>query len=199
MLKFGKVLIVAISATAVMGLMVGTASANRFASSGNFLTATWTNMVFTDSFGGQAVCPVTLSGSLHSRTITKTGGALGGFLNTGTVGNCSTGSATILQASLPWHLRYLGFTGTLPNIGSILFNVIGASFRVTTTTGVPCLFTSSATQPVIGAFALSGGVIRSATVSGRLVSNEACAFGFRATGNLSGTSNTITPLTITLI
>src|SRR5829696_5393617 len=198
MLKFGKVLIMAISATAVMGLMVGTASANRLAASSNFLTATWTNMTFTDSLGGSAVCPVTLSGSLHSRTITKTPGALVGFLNRGTVGACTTGSATILQATLPWHLTYRGFTGTLPNIGSLLLNVINASFRVVTTSGFPCLFTSSATQPVIADFGLSGGVIRSVTVSGRLTSNEGCVIGARATGSLSGTSNTQTALTITL-
>jgi len=199
MLKFGKVLIMAISATAVMGLMVGTASANRLASSGELLTATWTEMVFTDSFGGTARCAVTLSGSLHSRTITKTLGALIGHINRASVGPCGTGSATILQASLPWNLRYLGFTGTLPNIGSIVANVIGASFRVITTTGVPCLFTSSTTQPVIGTFGLSSGVVRTVTVGGRLTSNEACAFGLRAVGSLSGTSATATALTITLI
>src|SRR5829696_6522811 len=142
MLKFGKVLIMAISTTAVMGLMVGTASANRLAAGSNFLTATWTDMTFTDSFGGTAVCPVTLSGSLHSRTITKSVGALVGHINRASVGSCAPGSATILQASLPWHITYRGFLGTLPNIGSVLLNVLGASFRVITTTGVPCLFTS---------------------------------------------------------
>jgi len=200
MLNVGKALIAVTTVSVAMSMLVGTATANRLAASTQALTATWTAITFTDSFGGNFSCPLTLAGSLHSRTITKVAGALIGFINRASFGTCNPGSATVLQATLPWHVRYLGFSGTLPNIGEMFTNVIGAAFRLVSTTGVPCLFTSSAVQPLVVAFRRGvGGAVTSKGLNGRLTSNEACAFGFRATMSISGSSSTVTALTITLI
>ena len=200
MLSVAKTLIAVTAVSVAMGVLVGTATANRLAASTQTLTVTWTAVTFTDAFGGTLQCPLTLAGSLHSRTITKVAGALIGFINRASFGVCSSGSATVLQAALPWHVRYLGFSGVLPNITSVRTNVIGAALRFVTSTGVPCLFTSSTVQPLTVTYIRgAGGAVTSKSLGGTMTSNEACAFGFRTTINISGNSSTVTPLTITLI
>src|SRR4029077_3157461 len=66
-------------------------------------------------------CPVTLEGSLHSRTIPKIVRVLLiGAVSTVRIKNesCTGGTASVLR--LPWHMTYEGFRGTLPNITSVL-------------------------------------------------------------------------------
>src|SRR4029077_9579140 len=66
-------------------------------------------------------CPVTLEGSLHSRTIPKIVRVLLiGAVSRVLIKNesCTGGTASILR--LPWHITYEGFVGTLPNIAAVL-------------------------------------------------------------------------------
>jgi len=208
MLKHSRLLLVVIGAAVTLGALVGTASANRLSTTNRNIRATWAQMVFEGAFEQTVVCPVTLEGSLHSNVIAKTAGALVGFISRGTVNsnNCTGGNATILQASLPWHVRYASFAGTLPNITSITTNIIGAQFRVLSSAGASCLFTTSTTQPASGTFnRAAGGALTSVDVAGRITSNEGCLLGFRTTGVLGGRSTTLTLLgaataiTVTLI
>jgi len=84
-------------------------------------------------------CPLTLTGSLH-RTITKTRGALAGFINSVSVGSCTEG-ATLTTLSLPWHISYESFRGTLPNISSIRLKTNGVAMLVRLFGGlVGCLY-----------------------------------------------------------
>jgi hypothetical protein len=56
------------------------------------------------------------------------------------------------KGTLPWHVQYGGFTGTLPTITSIRTNIIGFAFRIREPFGVTCLARSTAAEPATGVF-----------------------------------------------
>jgi hypothetical protein len=113
----------ALAAAAVMSLMASAANANRGASvlSGGapLNAAIWAGnaLTFGDPEGIASIsCEVTLRFSLH-RSIAKVEGALAGFvteIRVNTAG-CNGGRARALTETLPWHIRYISFRGTLPN------------------------------------------------------------------------------------
>src|SRR4051794_14739384 len=150
-MKFCKVLLAALGATVLLGALVSTASARNFSTSSQTLRASFREVRWRLPFG-ITNCQVTLEGSLHSRTIDKVPGRLIGYITSAALGSCSSGTATILRETLPWHVRYANFTGTLPNITSLGTNVIDASFRVRETFTITCLARSTAAQPAIGTF-----------------------------------------------
>ena len=202
MSKYARLLLTLIGATVMLGALVGTASANRLSTSNRNIRATWARMTFSGGFG-DVVCPVTLEGSLHSAVMTKVLHALIGHISRGTVasGSCTSGRATILQASLPWHVTYEGFIGALPNITALRTLVIGAGFQIQEPTfGVTCLARTEVGRPAYGTYNrnTATGALTSVDVSGTIP----CS-GF--TGTLSGRSSTVTLLgtntavTITLI
>jgi hypothetical protein len=172
--------------------LTATASAGRLSASSQTIRATWANVGFTGPFG-TLECEVTLAGSLHTRTIAKTRGALIGFINRAELRTpCRRGAATMLRETLPWHVQYDSFAGTLPNITAIATRVIGASFQINE--GFICLARTTAATPAIGVFNReAGGRITNVRVGGRIPTN--C--GLEIT--LGGTSTTVDPLTITLI
>jgi hypothetical protein len=100
-------------------------------------------------------CPVTLAGSFHSRTISKVAGSLVGYITGATVQRpCSgIGESWALtrgegrSETLPWHIFYTKFQGTLPNITSIELDVESAAFFVELV-GLRCLYLSTAAAPV---------------------------------------------------
>ena len=144
---------------------------------------------------GTVECEVILNGTSHSNTIAKTANSLIGFITAGNVNRCSRGSATILRETLPWHVQYASFTGTLPVIGSISTRVIGGSYRVQEPTfSINCLSRTSTTEPSFGTYNrnTATGAITSATVSGSIRCGE-------FNGVLEGNSSSITAHTITLI
>ncbi len=199
-MKLCKLLLAASGATIVLAALVSGASANRLSQSSSTLRATWTSAEFGGGFG-TVRCSLTIESSLHSRTFTKTAGALAGYVTRASVGPCASGSATILAATLPWHLRYASFTGTLPSISSITMNVIGVAFQIREPTfGITCLATSTTTEPAGGALNReSGGAATSVSLGGTI--ETSC--GIR--GTLSGTSGAptvagaTTRITLTLI
>lgn len=97
---------------------------------------------------GYVICPLTLEGSFHSRSFAKVPGALIGYITRARLEeeSCSGGEARYLQETLPWHLQYASFSGTLPNITSITTNVIGLGI-VVTRLGRSCLYITTATTP----------------------------------------------------
>ncbi len=199
-MKLCKLLCAITGATILLAVLVSSASANRLSQSSSTLRATWTSAEFSGGFGS-ARCSVTMEASVHSRTVTKTAGALIGYVTRASIGPCSSGSATILSAALPWHVRYASFTGTLPNISSTTFTVVGLAFQIKEPTfGITCLATSTTTEPATGTFNReSGGALSSSTLGGTI--ETSC--GIR--GTLGGTSGTpvvlgaTTRVTVTLI
>ena len=193
-------LLAAFGATIALGGLAGAASANTLSASSQSLTATWSGMVFeAPSVGVRVTCPVTLEGSLHSRTIAKVSGSLIGYINRATVGeaSCSGGSAS--ASGTPWHVQYSSFSGTLPNITSVNTNVVNAEFTIIATVlgfRVTCRYRTSTTTPATGRFNLSSGRLTNVAVGGEIASSSG---GSCPRGRLSGTSSSVTPLTVTLI
>jgi hypothetical protein len=205
MCRHAKTLLAVVGATVMLTALVSSASAGRLSTTSKNTRATWASLELIEPvFGSTVRCPITVEGSFHSATMGKVAGALVGHISRSTINTtgCSGGRATILQASLPWHIRYSGFTGTLPNITALRTDAIGVQIRIEGAFG-SCLFTSSVTQPIIGTLNRSVATrsLTSVTTGGGIVSNEACGpFGERISGSFGGTSNSLTVLgTTTLI
>ena len=148
----------ALVAATLMLVAVSNASANRLSMSSRTFRITWASLEFENNINSNTVrCPVTLEGSYHSATFTKTTGALIGYITRASLNGpgCTGGRATVLTESLPWHLRYKSFSGTLPSISGIEEDVIGESFQIETG-GVTC----SETSEVIHPWRIIRGIIR---------------------------------------
>ncbi len=140
-----KLALAGIAAALFLSFTVTSASANRLSLSNQNFRITFAELKFFDvpvEPNLQTRCPVTLEGSFHERTFIKVVGELIGFVTRAIVNeaNCSERRfATFLQTSLPWHVTYRGFSGTLPQITRIrvLFASIAYESRFPT---IRCLF-----------------------------------------------------------
>ncbi|HKG04736.1 MAG TPA: hypothetical protein VKB03_16305 [Conexibacter sp.] len=207
MMKQSKVWLALLGATVALGALVGTASARNLSISNQSIRATWAAMEFSNPSAGVLVrCPVTLEGSLHSRTIAKVVNSLIGYITRAAVaeGSCVGGRARVRTETLPWHVTYQGFSGTLPNILTIRTTVARPAFDVTATFfGFPitCTFRTSNVNGIFNREA--GGALTNVQVEGRELAGEG-GFGCER-GNLAGTSTSLTllgaatRLTVTLI
>ncbi len=140
MRKRSKLLLTALIAVFAFSLAAGTATANRGASvttgeGGQRILVIVPRLVFGGGFGN-ITCSVTLHGSLH-RTITKVEGTLAGMIESVLIDirNCteSFGVENITDVrvlTLPWHVRYVSFTGTLPTIRTARSIQLGTSFLI---------------------------------------------------------------------
>lgn len=191
-MRLAKLITAATVATLTLAVVTTTASANHLSFSTQTLRATWTSFEFIGGFGS-IKCSLTLEKSLHSRTITKTPELLIGAITRASIGPCSSGSATVLQASLPWHVRYASFAGTLPTISSVTTNIVGLGFQIREPTfGITCLLTSTASSPATLKYNLTSGSVTSVTLGGSIPCGS-------FTGSFGGTSTTNSALTIRLI
>src|SRR4029077_15971917 len=110
-----KLTLVALASALILTGLVGSASANRLSQSSLQFKLSYTPLSIIPSFGGTVRCPVTVEGSYHATTITKTAGALIGYLTSYVVGTCEAGRLRANTETLPAHIQYEGFTGSLPN------------------------------------------------------------------------------------
>jgi hypothetical protein len=198
-----KLALAALSAAMLLAVVVSVASANRLATSNQAWRATFTPMTFTG--GGSTVrCNVTLEGSFHSRTISKVVGQLVGYVTKATVSPhpCTGGDAEAAQESLPWHLRYNSFTGTLPNITTIVVEAISTRFWVESEIigfGFRCFYRTNIPGTINRE---AGGAITTMRFNKTGIATES---GFPCpSGNLEGTGNvtlqgTTTKITVTLV
>jgi hypothetical protein len=151
-----KLLLALAIATGAMALATGAASARRLEFSSQSFRLVWPNWRFEWTFIGEMTCPVTLEGSFHSRTLSKVCGQLVGYItravSASTVPPCRNGTVTMLAATLPWHVRYVSFAGTLPAIARITVQIVGMSYRITAGTGATCLVETTAAHPYVGIF-----------------------------------------------
>jgi hypothetical protein len=199
-MRMWKMAIALVSATIGLAVLVGGASAGRLSTSSQTARDGFSAVSFRGGFGVDA-CPVTVEGSFHSRTISKVGGTLMGYLTRIALGTCTQGSATVLTETLPWHTRYSSFTGSLPAISSVILRVVGVSFAIREPVfGITCLARGTEAAPTIATFRRdAGGTLTTSTVNGSIPTN--CG----TEGEISGTSNSFTVLnsstriTVTLI
>jgi len=195
-MKLSKLLLAVVGATVLLGGLVSSASARNLSVSEQRATALWTRWNFSGGFG-TIECEVKLSRSFHTRTFTKTVNSLIGYVTEGTILRCTRGGITINQASLPWHLRYRSFTGTLPAITGRSETVTGAEWTIREPTfGVTCTVRRESSSMIVS-YTLSGGTITSAALSG-----ESPCGGF--TGRTEGSTTNVTNgagarITVTLI
>ncbi len=140
----------ALTAILTMILGVNTASANRLSLSHLTNRAIFNPIEFRGGIGASR-CRLTLEQSFHSATITKTVGALIGYVTGATFHRpCEAGEYTVLTETLPWHLQYGGFTGTLPQLRGLILNMIGLAFRVNESVfGISCLARSTQERPFV--------------------------------------------------
>src|SRR5215218_2592066 len=126
-----KLILTALAASLLLAAAVSTASAARLSTSNQNLRLTFTSLEFE---GSEITirCQVTLEGSFHTRTIAKVAEALTGAVTKAIVKSetCTGGrgaafngvetyNGTTTPNTLPWHVQYKGFTGTLPNIETL--------------------------------------------------------------------------------
>jgi hypothetical protein len=138
-----KLILAGLTASLLMGLAVSSATAGRLSVSNTRFRVTWAALRFSSiELEAPIICPVTLEGSFHSATIRKTRGALIGAVTKGIVKSesCEGGNATILQESLPWHVTYESFEGTLPRIESITLLLRRYEFRIFNLLTGNCLY-----------------------------------------------------------
>src|ERR1044072_4342364 len=159
-----------------------TASASRLSLSNSRFSAIWTPFIIEVNVN-QALspfieCDMTLEGSFHARSFTKTAAALIGHVTRASMPETTCGpgtSAFILNGSerlagsptpnqLPWHIRYANFAGALPNLTGIDVTIVDMSFLVSLQIGVfgetmSCLYRSTAAAPWRARFNVTRGTI----------------------------------------
>jgi hypothetical protein len=158
-----RILFGALVAAVVVAGGVGTASARRLAldeERGHGFRATWEggNSLTLESGPNKAICEVTLEGSFHSRTLSKVCGQLIGYVTTARMRHpCTGGEAWWLNGvevlegvtvanTLPWHVQYNSFAGTLPRITRVRIAIVNQSVLVKIL-NVKCLYRSTQAHP----------------------------------------------------
>jgi hypothetical protein len=140
-MKARKLLFAALSAIILLAALTATSTARDLRTTATPIRATWTRMDMSGIFG-TVECEVILGGPLHSTIINKIPNFLIGRIDRALVTRCARGAATVLVETLPWHITYSSFSGTLPNISSFSTHVAGASFSIEVF-GFTCLFRST--------------------------------------------------------
>jgi hypothetical protein len=190
-----KPLFVALTAALIFGAAVS-ASATRLASSSDTFRTAFARLEWVSNFFFTIQCQFTVEGRYHSRTISKVNESLIGYVTSAYFGSCTGGSFAVAGESLPWHVRYRGFTGTLPRIETITQGIIGARFRMGT-----CELTTSASSP--GIYTLNhefGGIITEVRASGNVVtSGSFCPSSIQLGGTGVPTDQTGARIRITLV
>jgi hypothetical protein len=155
-------LVTASIAMLVLAVAAGAASANKLSFSSQRYRVTWTSL---SGVGGglEVECVVTVEGSFHSATIAKTRGLLIGNITKANVGPCGgagriyalNGVEVLLGRTvintLPWHVKYESFEGTLPRFETVRLNIVGAAL-LAEIFGFNCLYRSTAARPWSGHF-----------------------------------------------
>jgi hypothetical protein len=188
--KYTRLVFAGMAATLLMAFAVGTASANRLSISNRAIRAVWSELNFNAGESTIATCAVTLDGSFHSSTIAKVVKLLIGHVSRASVGPCSSGSATVLTASLPWHLTYEIYFGTLPRIIGVGVLLVGAAFRIGAI-GFFCLARTTTENPARGTVEVEPGGVATglrADEETNIPTVGSGGFGCPSpTGNFSGT------------
>jgi len=196
-MKLSKLTLAVVGTTVFLCAVVSSASARNFSVTSQTSATLWRRMDFAGGIGGILECEVKLSGSLHSRTSTKTPNTLIGYITEGTVLRCARGTMTVNQASLPWHRRFRNFEGALPNITSRAETIAGAEWTYREPFGITCTVRRE-TSSMIHTYTIGAGrAISEARVSGSSRCGE-------FTVTLSGATTNVTNgagarITVTLI
>lgn len=143
----GKVLATAITAVAFLSFAVASASAGRLSVDDRDFRIVANPTITTD--GGSTIrCAVTLAGSYHGSTFAKTARSLIGVISSARAeSRCAEGRLTLLEGTLPWHITYDSFAGTLPRITRTNLRITGFAGQFESS-GVTCLFATDIIDPL---------------------------------------------------
>lgn len=186
MATYAKHTLVTLVTACALLMLVGSASARILEISNQGIREVIEN--FTIRGGGLTiVCPITLEGSFHSRTLAKTAGLLVGFITRAAFRTpCEGLTIRPLTETLPWHIQYRSFSGTLPLIERVRFSIVGFAFLINLL-GTSCLYRTTAEAPLGTGFLLEEeGTIRRINIEElvriRLSSGIACPSEMTASG-----------------
>jgi hypothetical protein len=198
-----------------------TAWASKLSVTNQNFRVVWTPLtIFGDIEDSDVECNVTVEGVLHSRTIQKVALALIGVITRAAVARPCTGLAEVwvlngiemhptlgvFGTSLPWHVRYRSFRGTLPAINGVTVDFVNVGFVAETLFGGLCLYRSTTEEPLEGTLEIGA----DGTITGfrndervaipKAVGERGCfgAVYAKGTGTVTLTG-TATPIRITLI
>ncbi len=191
-----KLAITALVAAASLAALVGSASANRLSITNRNIRVTWSSLEFSGA-GRTVRCEVTLEGSFHNNTIAKVERSLIGYVTAIRVKRpCTGGTAWAYNGtevnellggtfpnSLPWHITYEGFNGSLPTPAAVRILLSNAKFLIRSTffgIGVLCVYTTGANGNATGTANLgAGGRVESLGAGGSISSESggACPVG----------------------
>jgi hypothetical protein len=212
-----KLLFSGLAAALLLSLAVNGASASRLLLNESKFYVIWRPLQVGEAFlFVEAIrCAVTLLGSFHSRLISKVPGQLIGYIAHATNAprsGCIGGEMTVLQETLPWHIQYDSFSASegLPRIRTVRLRLIGAAFRIHSTSGITCLYLTSASEPFkgdIGVEPTSGIVtllaaLREFKIRAHERTSELCPEPGEIQGNAqvtAGTESSTTKLVIRLV
>jgi len=155
------------AAIAVLGLAVGSSGAHNLFLSRPTFRIVWTPMSLRTL--PRVECNVTMEGSFHSATFSKVVGALIGYITRAQVSvmaPCIGGEFWALNGNevleqrvvantLPWHVQYNGFTGTLPAIAGIIVAVLGLAFLLMDALEERCLYQAMPEAPAIATISVN--------------------------------------------
>lgn len=203
--------LLALTTSATMALAVGTASANHLSTSSTEFYHTYSSLEFIPPVGETVRCGVTLSGSFHSRTSSKIREALSGSVTHVEISedrevgrSCTGGHVTVFHETLPWHLRYVNFTGILPTITGVTTALVGARLRIANGSAT-CNLTTTAANPSKGITSVErNGAATGITAEGSIPTEGEffCEFAtgsFRGSGSIKAERAGATNITIRLI
>lgn len=173
-------------AAAALTVLVGVASGGRLSFTNQSIEISSIEAEYTGALG-TVKCPIDLLGVLHSTTVVKTAGGLSGLVTEALHLGCRQGEAIVLAETLPWHLRYRSFTGTLPTIATVAIDIVEYTVTLREPTfGIVCSIRSTGAQPMTLILTREAG---GAVTGGRLRGTISSSCGFP----ISMDSPTLTP------
>lgn len=164
-MRINRCVLSGLLATLALAGAVGAASANRLSASSQSIRMVWSSLRFEAlMIRATITCAVTMEGTFHGETIVKTRDSLVGSITRASFGqpctggsvwayNGTEGAESLPEAftnSLPWHLTYESFVGTLPSITEVNVRLIGMRWaRRAAFLGVPviCTFETGTEDP----------------------------------------------------
>jgi hypothetical protein len=165
MLRRPRLTLVALVATTALAGTVGTATARNLSVSNQNFRIVWAPMTVRGTAAGE--CNVTMEGSFHTRSLIKVESNLIGYITRATREACGANLLYVLNGTeeiagtpggqtLPWHVRFDSFAGTLPNIVGVTVRITNLSFLILGG-GLICLYKSEAFAPAVGTISVVSG------------------------------------------
>jgi hypothetical protein len=164
-MRYRKLLLTMLGVVVALATGASLSAARRFEISETHIGSEFLTLNWLEELGEIIVsCHATITGTFHSRTISKMCGQLIGYITGARFGQpCINGNGFVLNGTekqneivlpnrLPWHVRYDSFRGTLPRITGIRVQIIGASFLLEPGEISGCLYRSEPAKPLYAIF-----------------------------------------------